>query len=145
MQQARYNAVLFFQRIGGETRGGNKLFLCGKYLTKKRIVWVAFFSIRAINARGTRSAKRRFASRPANRFASVSRSKRCNSSSGLVTTSASCVIQSSLDGVFRVTICAILWLSYQVKQFQRALWRLTIATIFRAGLKNHDGWRTVCG
>ena len=42
VQQTGHHAVLFFQRIGGIAGGDDKLFLGGKYLTKQRIVRVAF-------------------------------------------------------------------------------------------------------
>ena len=42
MQQTRHYAMLFFQRVGGESGRDDKLILRGKYLTQKRIVRIAF-------------------------------------------------------------------------------------------------------
>lgn len=42
MQQTWHYAVLFFQRVGGESGRDNKLILRGNYLTQKRIVRIAF-------------------------------------------------------------------------------------------------------
>lgn len=117
MQQTWHYAVLFFQRVGGRIRATTNSSYGGNYLTQKPDRSDCLSPLRSVNERGTLGSKQLFGAASGQQFSSASIFKRRRSSSGW-STSASCVNQSSLDGVFRVTICAILWLSYQLTNFR---------------------------